>query len=211
MRPTRPVSLGITTQVCEMSLDLDVDLLVTEECPVTSLIQRMGRCNRDRDARSLAVSGEVIVYRPADSAPYSPEDMTGFSEFQDLVREKELSQAALELALKAVPSPPWGGDKLSMFLESGPYAAAGEEAFRDGEDYNRECVLSEDVRNYLIAAIEKKPGYLLPVPKRWTKARDNDACAEHRRLPPYLGIAAEGHYHPALGYCDQPLDEWRTE
>lgn len=211
MRPTRPASLGITTQVCEMSLDLDVDLLITEECPVTSLIQRMGRCNRDRDARPLTESGEVIVYRPADPAPYSPEDLTGLPEFLELVKDKELSQTAIEEALESVPCPPWGGDKLSMFLESGPYALAGEEAFRDGEDYNRECVLFEDVREYLNARSEKKPGFLLPVPKRWAKARDQDAFAEHRRLPRHLGVAAEGHYHELLGYCDRRLDEWRAE
>ena len=50
-RKGRPAALAITTQVCEMSLDMDADLLVTEACPVTSLIQRMGRCNREQDPR----------------------------------------------------------------------------------------------------------------------------------------------------------------
>jgi len=212
MRPTRPASLGITTQVCEMSLDLDLDLLVTEDCPVTSLIQRMGRCNRDRDARPLTESGEVIVYRPADKAPYSDEDLTGLPEFLNIVRGKELTQAMLEQALAAVgPGPPWGGDKLSMFLESGPYALAGEETFRDGEEYNRQCVLMDDVPGYLGARAEEKPGYLLPVPKRWAKFRDHDAHPEHTRLPRHLGVAAPGHYHSMLGYCDRLLDEWRKK
>ena len=46
LKDTPGPALGVTTQVCEMSLDIDVDLLVTEDCPVTSLVQRMGRCNR---------------------------------------------------------------------------------------------------------------------------------------------------------------------
>lgn len=211
MKPTRPASLGITTQVCEMSLDLDVDLLITEECPVTSLIQRMGRCNRDRDARPLSESGTVIVYRPDDKVPYSDADLTGLPEFLERVRDKDLSQTALEEALAAVPGPPWAGDKLSMFLESGPYAVAGEETFRDGEDYNRQCVLADDVPAYLNARAEEKPGFVLPVPARWAKSRDNDACPGHAKLPRHLGVAAPGHYHELLGYGDQPLDQWRAK
>jgi CRISPR-associated endonuclease/helicase Cas3 len=39
-------SLVFATQVCEMSLDISADLLVTAECPLPSLVQRLGRLNR---------------------------------------------------------------------------------------------------------------------------------------------------------------------
>lgn len=39
-------SLVIATQVCEMSLDISADLLITAECPLPSLVQRLGRLNR---------------------------------------------------------------------------------------------------------------------------------------------------------------------
>jgi CRISPR-associated endonuclease/helicase Cas3 len=39
-------SLVISTQVCEMSLDISADLMVTAECPLPSLVQRLGRLNR---------------------------------------------------------------------------------------------------------------------------------------------------------------------
>ncbi len=38
--------IAVTTQVAEMSLDLDADILICEIAPVPSLIQRLGRLNR---------------------------------------------------------------------------------------------------------------------------------------------------------------------
>ena len=45
-RTSNRPSLVVATQVCEMSLDLSADLLVTAQCPLPSLVQRMGRLNR---------------------------------------------------------------------------------------------------------------------------------------------------------------------
>ena len=39
-------TLVVATQVCEMSLDISADLMVTAECPLPSLVQRLGRLNR---------------------------------------------------------------------------------------------------------------------------------------------------------------------
>jgi CRISPR-associated endonuclease/helicase Cas3 len=38
--------IAVTTQVAEMSLDLDADILICEIAPVSSMIQRLGRLNR---------------------------------------------------------------------------------------------------------------------------------------------------------------------
>jgi CRISPR-associated endonuclease/helicase Cas3 len=38
--------LVVATQVCEMSLDISADLMITAECPLPSLVQRLGRLNR---------------------------------------------------------------------------------------------------------------------------------------------------------------------
>lgn len=210
LKATGPAALAVTTQVCEMSLDLDVDLLITEECPVTSLVQRMGRANRERNARPLRRSGEVVVYEPADQKqnPYSRNDLTGLEEFLTIVEGRALSQTALEEALNAVPPPPWLGDKLSMFLESGPFAVVGEEDFRDAEEHNRQCLLPDEVGGYLAAEPKDKPGYLLPVPMHLARCRNDEDNAEHKKLPRFIAVAEAGHYHPAIGYFDRTLDQW---
>lgn len=216
MRATGAASLCVTTQVCEMSLDLDADLLVTEECPVTSLIQRMGRCNRDRNARPLDRSGEVLVYPPESEAPYEANDLKGLPEFLNLVGGRDLSQVDLEAALNdpATPCPEWQGDRTVMFLASGPYAVgpkADEDdanTFREGNDFNRPSILLNEVGDYLAAGAAAKPGFELPVPRRSARARDDDKHPSHKQLPLYLSVSEPGHYHPAIGFYDQPLDQW---
>jgi CRISPR-associated endonuclease/helicase Cas3 len=207
-------ALGVTTQVCEMSLDIDVDLLVTEECPVSSFVQRMGRCNRIKAPRPLAQSGQVIVYGPADrdTKPYSNYDLTGLHEFLNLVGGRDLSQEDLEVALLAAPSPPSIGDSLSMFVESGPFAvgsteAAGQE-FRDTENFTQQSVLPDDIANYL-GNVHDRPGYVVPIPKGKVDRTIDPVFT--RRLPRYLGVALAGHYHAGLGFCDFPVSDLRVK
>lgn len=54
----------ITTQVCEVGLDISCDLMLTELAPPDSLIQRIGRCAREGG------SGEVWVFDVEHCAPY---------------------------------------------------------------------------------------------------------------------------------------------
>ncbi len=210
-RKGRPAALAITTQVCEMSLDMDADLLVTEECPVTSLIQRMGRCSREQDPRPLPRSGEVLVYKPSDQKPYNEESLTGLKEFlAELCARESLSQLDLETMLAKLLSPPPLGDPACSFVASGPYAMGGEEDFRDSEDFNIQAVLKGDVLAFLHADKKAQPGWTLPAP-RWLAPRPT---REERpsKWPSYLGMAPDGHYHQALGLCDRPLAEMgRTE
>jgi CRISPR-associated endonuclease/helicase Cas3 len=204
-------ALGVTTQVCEMSLDIDVDLLVTEECPVTALVQRMGRCNRNQKPRALGEAGDVLVYAAEEDAPYLGGQLTGVPEFLALIAGRDLSQDDLDTAMwhESVDPPPSAGDVLCSFLESGPYAVAGEEEFRDSEEFNRPCVLPGDVDDYLRAKRDEQPGFVLPVPRRDAKSRLDDD-PRHAKLPKHLQVATAGRYHAAVGFCDQPLTEWGT-
>ncbi|MBS7630099.1 CRISPR-associated helicase Cas3' [Candidatus Bathyarchaeota archaeon] len=55
----------ITTQVCEVGLDISCDLMLTELAPPDALIQRIGRCARKGG------KGKVYVYDVEYAAPYS--------------------------------------------------------------------------------------------------------------------------------------------
>ena len=213
LKADQPGALGVTTQVCEMSLDIDVDLLVTEACPVTALIQRMGRCNRIREPRPLSQSGTVIVYKPENEKPYAANDLVGLREFLTEAAGRELSQTELERIMLSVPNPAPVGDPLSRFLESGAYAVGGDDegdGFRDTDDFNRPCVLARDRGKFVAATVALKPGYILPVPRGKVFKRDDHADL-YARLPGYLGVADDGHYHPLVGFCDFPLVDWNKE
>jgi CRISPR-associated endonuclease/helicase Cas3 len=179
-----------------MSLDMDADLLVTEWCPITSLIQRMGRCNRARVPRKDA--GEVLVYQPEDPRPYGAEDLTGLQDFLDALCAREwIDHAGLEVALRNAPIPPALGDKACSFLQSGPYAL-GDEDFRDIEEFTTPALLADDVPLFLDSPKAKRPGFVVPVPRRLRGNRD-------ARLPHYLAVAPQDHYHAAVRFCDAPL------
>lgn len=95
--------LVITTQVCEMSLDLSADLLVSAIAPAASLIQRMGRLNRrvfeDDSGNMQLTSGQIcpaIFYPWEQSKPYSQAELaTGLELVKQLQANPQISQQDL--------------------------------------------------------------------------------------------------------------------
>ena len=156
-------TIAITTQVCEMSLDLDADILITEAAPITALIQRMGRCNRKTDL-PLPGLGEVYVYKPEDDKPYSQEDLQPVDTFlRDLTSLESVSQSALESALAKHGKKAPAGDRFVSFTGSGPYADGNAEDFRDLDERTTPGIL--DLDEYINARPEKRPGLIVPVPR----------------------------------------------
>ena len=191
---TGAAAIAVTTQVCEMSLDLDADVLVTEWAPVTSLVQRFGRVNRNRKqaGRDDAFRGEILTYRPDGERPYEREDYVAAERFIDTVLG-DASQEALAIALERHARPESRVDATARFLGSGYYATVGK--LRDGEEFGLPCVLDEDVPAVVEAAARRRPidGWVITVPRGQAGDGRDD-------LPRYLHVAAASSYDKRLGF-----------
>jgi CRISPR-associated endonuclease/helicase Cas3 len=100
-------SLVIATQVCEMSLDISADLLVTAECPLPSLVQRLGRLNRYAKTDD---PWTCLVY-PFQGQPYSEKPT-------DLSRDYRIEMAATRDLIAAVAGQPLSQKDLSERLKN---------------------------------------------------------------------------------------------
>jgi len=190
-------ALVVTTQVCQMSLDLDADLVVTEAAPVPDLIQRMGRCCRVPQPGNRR--GTVIGISPPDCKPYLPEEIRQGEEFlMAMQSHQNISQLDMAQYLEsmAVTSPqlPQG---YAGFLDAGWYAMARDDTFRDSLEFNEDCILDRDREAYFAAQRERKPwdGLVLPIPKRFAIARSD---LGHR-----IKEAPASHYDPEMGFTTE--------
>ncbi len=60
----------VATQIVEVSLDIDFDLMFTDNAPIDSLIQRFGRVNRKKSEER---KGEICIYKKKCIKPYTNE------------------------------------------------------------------------------------------------------------------------------------------
>src|SRR5262245_13352013 len=91
--------VAITTQVAEMSLDLDADILISEIAPIPALIQRLGRLNR-RVTPENQGEPRTVFFLPVPegkSAPYANANLELATEWIGKLMElnRPLSQADL--------------------------------------------------------------------------------------------------------------------
>lgn len=191
--------LAVTTQVCEMSLDLDADLLISEAAPITAMIQRMGRCNRHA-APGGGKIGDALFYKPEDNLPYSDEDLRGAEAFLGALNGSVASQYRLEELLERLGPDVFEPERYAAFLENGAWAASREAALRDSNDFSVTAILSGDIPRYfeLRSAKSAIDGLYLPVPRKFAQVRP--------RLGAFPQVADSAHYDPLFGFFDHPLE-----
>lgn len=87
--------LAITTQVCEMSLDLSADLLISTMAPAAALIQRLGRLNR-RMMKAEEGAKQAIIYPWDNLKPYNKAEIsTGEQLIEEFSGKTGISQQDL--------------------------------------------------------------------------------------------------------------------
>jgi CRISPR-associated endonuclease/helicase Cas3 len=202
----RKRAIAVTTQVCEMSLDLDADVLITEVAPVSSLVQRFGRANRHL-ARGDEFRATLHTYTAPSHLPYSKDELAIAETFLAELSDQSISQYQLAAALERHSKPERDADGSARFLDSGYYATPG--SFRDTDEYSLPCILDTDleaVKAILKSkATYKKEPFMINVPRKWA----NRETEHHSWLPKYIGVAeSAGHYdNPERGFVTKPLAE----
>lgn len=141
----------VSTQVIEAGLDLDAHVLVTESCPVASLIQRLGRLNR---AGKHSGGGRLLWVSPPHPAPYDPQAVAIAEAL--LERLDDASPDALAQAVEADPellgAPPEAlvlrRDDLEELFDTSPTLDGDETDIRAfirlGEDHDAYVVWRDD-------------------------------------------------------------------
>jgi CRISPR-associated endonuclease/helicase Cas3 len=186
-------SIAVTTQVCEMSLDLDADVLITEHAPISSLVQRFGRANRHL-RRGPSFRATLLTYAAESAAPYDRKDLDAAAAFLDELGGRDVSQRELAEGLEKHARVERDASGETSFVSGGFYATAG--ALRDGDDTGASVVLDGDIARFkeLERRGEPTDGLRLSVPKKHAR------IPEVSGLPVWLKTADSSRYDPWLGF-----------
>lgn len=189
-------AIAVTTQVCEMSLDLDADVLITELAPVSSLVQRFGRSNRS-SSRDPSFRAEVLWYAPTSPLPYTPQDLSAARGFLSALGDGPVSQRSLAEGLEKHSIDEPRTDDSAAFLNGGYYATPG--SLRDTDELSRSSVLDRDIDEVTERCRRKLTydGFVVPAPKGFV-LKDDEALRPSA-LPRFLGIVPAHLYDPEIG------------
>ena len=189
--------IAVTTQVCEMSLDLDADVLITEVAPASSLIQRMGRCNRGNpphDPEEQENHGRVYIYAPVNGNPYDEESMQSGKDFiASLDLAKAVKQSELTEKLEQIATSKERG-KRCLFTMATWESYSGND-FRDADDFTVSAIRESQIEEFKRLRREKESiaGLILQAPRSF--------CEKERRSDLWLVVVPDVQKRHELKYC----------
>jgi CRISPR-associated endonuclease/helicase Cas3 len=112
---------AVTTQVCEVSLDLSADILVSDLAPVPALIQRLGRLNRRVDPDDPGPPRPAVFLEPENPRPYEAEDLDLARRWLTDLCSGAASQADLAMTFEKLCEGEAVRRVESAWLDSGPF------------------------------------------------------------------------------------------
>ncbi len=186
-------AIAVTTQVCEMSLDLDADVLITEHAPISSLVQRFGRANRHL-GRGPAFRAGIVTYPAESHLPYDRAELDAARRFLDSVAGRDVSQRDLAEGLMEFGLPQREAEGLTRFTAGGFFATPGP--LRDSDDSGCQAILDADLDAFvaLVKGKRSTAGLCLTVPRAFAGESDTPKLTGHLRI-------AEAHrYSRTLGF-----------
>jgi CRISPR-associated endonuclease/helicase Cas3 len=117
-------ALAITTQVCEVSLDLSAHLLVTDLAPIPAAIQRLGRLNRRVTVDQPGDPRAALILEPETALPYNRAELERCRKWLAKLGAHPVSQADLARAfLEVAPEASDIQRVRSAWLDGGPFSA----------------------------------------------------------------------------------------
>lgn len=190
-------AIAVTTQVCEMSLDLDADILITELAPISSMVQRFGRANRHLK-NSAEFRAGLYYYSPSGSCkPYSPQEIDAAEKFMLSLPAKDISQKTMAENLESFSEQEYSILPAASFIDGGYYALARD--YRDTDEFTVQAILDTDWPEVALCLKKRKPidSFILPTPKE----ERNEPQAIHSALPKYLWVVSADQYTLQRGYA----------
>jgi len=198
-------AIAVTTQVCEMSLDLDADVLISEHAPISSLVQRFGRANRHL-RRGMDFRASILTYAPDNQRPYERDEIEAASRFLASLDGRDVSQRELAEGLVTYGLPQRNAEGQTRFTAGGFFATPGP--LRDSDDVGCRVILDSDIEAFRALKAKKRAtdGLCLTVPRSF--ARDSD----YPSLTGRLRVADGQRYSCTLGFIvdDSTLSAPRT-
>ncbi len=230
-----PVGAGtivVATQVIEAGVDLSSALLATETAPFSSIVQRLGRCNRAGEHdQAVALWLDRGELDEAAAAPYHPDDLSAARVGLTELEGRSVSPTELESIAPSIPQRRAAGtvlrrrDIVDLFdtapdlsgtdVDIAPYIREDDDRsvsvfFRALDDGSRDQVEHQPApgRDELvaipIAAVKDLPAWSFDiVESSWRRLGRTERARPGATL---MLDAAGGCYSAAIGWTGRPAD-----